>query len=84
MGCPTNAQYFLGGNLARRPPELIATARAADALEYALAYQRLQDRLQMSPRKSVAVCQRPGADWLAARMQRNIEHSRDSEHTFTR
>src|SRR5207302_3131748 len=62
--------------------ELITPARPADALEDAVAHQRLQDRLEMAWRQPMAVGQRLGGNWLATGMQSHIDDGCDRKQAF--
>ena len=55
-----SAQDVVGGDAAPLARQFVAAARAADALQDALADQGLQHRLQMARRQVVAVGQRLG------------------------
>ena len=57
VGGAGRAQNIVGGDAALLARELIAAMRAADALENAVAHQRLQHRLEMPRRQAVAICQ---------------------------
>ena len=84
VGGAGGAQDIVGGDAALLAGELVAAARPADALEDAVAHQRLQDRLQMPWRQAVARRQRLGCDRSPACIERDVNDGGDCQNAFAR
>ena len=78
------AQDLLGRDIARLACELVAAARAANALEHAFAHQRLQHRLEMTRRQAVSHRECLRRHGVLSLVQRDVHHGSDCKDAFTR
>src|SRR5262245_42806189 len=78
------AQNVLGADAPPLAPELVATARTANAFEDAGAHQRLQDWLEMARRKRIARRQGLGRYRPPLRVNGDVDDSRDGQEAFAR
>ena len=66
----------------QRACELITPTRPAGTFEHALAHERLQHRLEMSPRQLVAMRQRLGCNRMAACVECDIDDGSNCQQSF--
>ena len=76
------AQDVVGGDPAPLARQFVAAARPADALEDAVAHQRLQHRLEMPWRQPVARRQRLSGNRPPARMERDVDDGGNGQNAF--
>src|SRR5262249_57249799 len=82
--CAGCAHNVVGSDASLLPRKLIAPARPSRSPENAVAHQRLQHRLEVSWRQTMATGQCLGRNGTTARVERDVDNGGNGQGAFVR